>query len=74
MTKRKVARPDEQSAVIEKPVGSGRYRDAIEVLRAAVQVGRDDIAAGRYTTYESSEALRADFERMADEVLREPED
>lgn len=43
----------------------------LEALRAAVQVGLDDLEAGRYQTFESTDALADYFERMTDEALSE---
>ncbi|CAA7615695.1 MAG: hypothetical protein FD176_3513 [Rhodospirillaceae bacterium] len=43
----------------------------LEALRAAVQVGIDDMEAGRYQTFGNADALADYLERMTDEVLSE---
>ena len=42
-----------------------------EALRAAIQVGIDDIEAGRYQEFENMDALADHLDRMTDEVLAE---
>lgn len=51
-------------------------RDALdlarqEALRAAMQVGQDDIEAGRYQTFKDADALADMFEGMTDEIFAE---
>lgn len=41
----------------------------LEALRAAVQVGIDDIAAGRYTTFAEGGALDAHLTEIADRAI-----
>lgn len=43
----------------------------LKALRAAVQVGIDDIEAGRYQTFESPEELRHYLESVTEDVLAE---
>lgn len=43
----------------------------LKALRAAVQVGIDDIEAGRYRDFDSADALADYLERMTDETLSE---
>lgn len=43
----------------------------LKALRAAVQVGIDDIEAGRYQDFDSADALADYLERMTDEALSE---
>jgi antitoxin ParD1/3/4 len=43
----------------------------LAALRAAVQVGIDDIEAGRYQTFDNADALADYLTRMTDEVLSE---
>jgi antitoxin ParD1/3/4 len=43
----------------------------LEALRAAVQVGIDDIEAGRFQDFESADALADYLDRMTDDVLAE---
>ncbi|WP_374248315.1 type II toxin-antitoxin system ParD family antitoxin [Thermomonas sp.] len=45
----------------------------LKALRAAIQVGIDDIEAGRYTAFGSIDALADDFEEEAERVIREVE-
>lgn len=45
----------------------------LEALRAEVQKGIDDIEAGRYTTFESPEALGAYLDSVAAEAIAEAE-
>ena len=42
-----------------------------EALRAAIQVGIDDIEAGRYQDFENMDTLADYLDRMTDEVLAE---
>ena len=41
----------------------------LEALRAAIQVGVDDIEAGRFYTFETREALRRGLREWTDEAL-----
>jgi len=43
----------------------------LEALRAAVQVGIDDMEAGRYQTFESPEELRRYLRGVADVAIKE---
>lgn len=45
------------------------YSAKLEALRTAVQVGIDDIEAGRYTTLETTAELNAHFKALADKAL-----
>ncbi len=42
----------------------------LRALRKAVQVGMEDIDAGRYHTFETVEALDDHFRTLADKVIR----
>lgn len=50
-----------------------RHAAKLEALRAAVQVGVDDIEAGRYTTFDSAEALGEYLDAVADEAIAQAE-
>ena len=41
----------------------------LDALHEAVQVGLDDLAAGRYREFDSIESLRAHLGELADQVL-----
>jgi len=41
----------------------------LKALREAIQVGIDDIEAGRYTTFKTPEALGAYLDAIADEAI-----
>jgi len=43
----------------------------LKALRAAIQEGIDDIEAGRYTEFESADALADDFRREAAAIIAE---
>jgi antitoxin ParD1/3/4 len=46
--------------------------DKLARLRAAVQLGIDDLEAGRYTTLTTREEFDAHFKTLADKALAEP--
>ncbi|MCY4549782.1 MAG: type II toxin-antitoxin system ParD family antitoxin [Defluviicoccus sp.] len=92
MPTRNVVLSDHQASLIARLVGSGRYQNASEVMRAglrlierheaeeeirlkamreAVDEGIADIAAGRYRTFETPEALRDGLAAIVDEALGE---
>ncbi|MCC6718182.1 MAG: type II toxin-antitoxin system ParD family antitoxin [Acetobacteraceae bacterium] len=48
----------------------GEYEAKLTALRAAVQVGLDDIEAGRYTEFSSVGAFITHLEGVADSVLK----
>jgi antitoxin ParD1/3/4 len=41
----------------------------LKALREAIQVGIDDIEAGRYHTFKTSQALRQHLKELADEAI-----
>jgi len=41
----------------------------LAALREAIQVGVDDIEAGRYTTFKTSKALRAHLRKLTDDAI-----
>lgn len=45
----------------------------LEALRAAVQVGIDDIEAGRYTTFRNANEMIAHLTKMTDPLIAGPE-
>ncbi|MFT4241820.1 MAG: type II toxin-antitoxin system ParD family antitoxin [Acidovorax sp.] len=45
----------------------------LQALRAAVQVGIDSMDAGRYTAFDSPEALEAHLDALADRAIAEAE-
>jgi antitoxin ParD1/3/4 len=48
----------------------GRLEKAkLKALRAAIQIGIDDMEAGRYTTFHSSEELRRHLKSIADAAI-----
>ena len=48
----------------------GRQEKAkLKALRAAIQIGIDDMEAGRYTTFRSSEDLRRHLRSIADAAI-----
>lgn len=50
-----------------------QYAAKLEALRAAAQVGIDDMEAGRYTVLETSEELDAHFEMLTEKAIAEAE-
>jgi antitoxin ParD1/3/4 len=83
---------EQQSEWLEGLVKSGRYQNASEVMRralqtlqlqeqidaerhqallAAIQLGRDDIAAGRYVTLSSGDEIREFFDAAVARVLHD---
>ena len=90
MPTRNVVLSDHQASLIARLVGSGRYQNASEVMRAglrlierheaaeeirlkamreAVDAGIADIAAGRYQTFDTAEALRDGLSAIVEEAL-----
>lgn len=51
----------------------GEYEAKLAALRAAVQLGIDDIEAGRYVTLRGANEIHTHFRRLTDEVLGEAE-
>lgn len=49
------------------------YNARLEVLRAAVQVGIDSMAAGEFETFASADALADDFRKEAAQIISEAE-
>jgi antitoxin ParD1/3/4 len=63
------------SEVLREGLRLVEQRDAeekakLEALRAAVQVGLDDMAAGRFQAFETAETLDEHFQALTDKVLR----
>ena len=53
--------------LVEQREAEDAYR--LEALRSAVQVGIDDIATGKFKTFENKESLRAHLKFIADEAI-----
>ena len=47
----------------------GEYEAKLAALRAAIQLGIDDIEAGRYTEFNSAAELQTHLRGIADQVL-----
>jgi antitoxin ParD1/3/4 len=47
------------------------HKAKLKALRDAVQIGIDDMEAGRYRTFKSSEELRQFLRELTDEVIAE---
>lgn len=45
------------------------YQIKLQALRQAVQVGIDDIDAGRFKSFDSAEALQTHFDALTEEIL-----
>jgi antitoxin ParD1/3/4 len=50
---------------------AAEHKAKVEALRAAAQVGIDDIEAGRYRTFKSSRALRDYLRGVADDAIKD---
>lgn len=91
MPTRNIVLTEEQSRLVERLVGSGRYQNASEVLREglrlietrereaatrlealgrAAQAGIADIKAGRYSQFDSVEALDDHLRVLTEEALK----
>ena len=53
--------------LVEQREAEDAYR--LEALRSAVQVGIDDIATGKFKTFENKESLRAHLKSITDEAI-----
>lgn len=47
----------------------GEHEAKLAALRAAIQLGDDDIKAGRYVTLRGADEIQAHFRRLTDEVV-----
>lgn len=91
MPTRNIVLTDEQSRLVERLVGSGRYQNASEVLREglrlietherevnarvealsrAAEAGIADIKAGRYSQFDSTDALNNHLQALTEEALK----
>jgi antitoxin ParD1/3/4 len=53
--------------LVEQREAEDAYR--LEALRSAVQVGIDDIAAGKFKAFEKKESLRAHLKSITDKAI-----
>jgi len=53
--------------LVEQREAEDAYR--LEALRSAVQFGIDDIATGKFKTFENKESLRAHLKSITDEAI-----
>jgi antitoxin ParD1/3/4 len=53
--------------LVEQREAEDAYR--LEALRSAVQVGLDDIATGKFKTFENKESLRAHLKSITDGAI-----
>jgi antitoxin ParD1/3/4 len=53
--------------LVEQREAEDAYR--LEALRSAVQVGIDDIATGKFKTFENKELLRTHLKSITDEAI-----
>lgn len=53
--------------LVEQRDAEDAYR--LEALRSAVQVGIEDIAAGKFKTFEGKESLRAHLKSITDKAI-----
>jgi antitoxin ParD1/3/4 len=53
--------------LVEQREAEDAYR--LEALRSAVQVGIDDIATGKFKTFENKDSLRAHLKSITDEAI-----
>jgi antitoxin ParD1/3/4 len=72
MPTRNVVLADYQASLVKQLVDSGCYENASEVLRealrSAVQVGIEEITAGRFKSFKKKESLRAHLKSITDKA------